>query len=326
VKATLGAIVVISTLPNLSPAYWTSPDDSPAFFSTALHRRYLTPGENVLVLPYGIRGNSMLWQAETGMYFRMAGGYAGPILPEYKQWLIVNVFMNPSYIPDRGAQLLAFMAHHSVSTIAVVDNDVSEKAWHALASSCCVATASAGGVTLYRAAPDALARYASVTALQMEQQADSVLFDTLLLAADRWLARGDSLAGLTPLQAQRRGLLPASWITGPTEAGGSIIENPVEDSSGRYFLNAWIGPMADGRPSVGVYGSYAALEPIIARYQHSAAQVYFPYPRELRAPQPPDSRGLMVIVLDRAQLESAARQVHISPASSASAVTPSNRP
>jgi len=43
-----------------------------------------------------------------------------------------------------------------------------------------------------------------------------------------------------------------------------------------------------------------------------AAHIYFPYPRDLRAPQAPDSRGLMVIVFDRAQLESAARLVRIS--------------
>jgi hypothetical protein len=65
--------------------------------------------------------------------------------------------------------------------------------------------------------------------------------------------------------------------------------------------------MSDGRPSVGVFGSYAALEPIVARYRQSAAHIYFPYPRDLSASQPPDSRGLMVMVFDRAQLESAAR-------------------
>src|SRR5215469_11323419 len=308
-KAALAAIVVISTMPNLSAAYWTSANDTPAFFSSDLYRRYIAPRENLLILPYGIRGNSMLWQAETGMYFNMVGGYSGPLLPGYKDWLIVNAFMSPSYVPDAGAQLKAFMESHGVSTIAVVDSDVSAKAWHALASSCCVATTDAGGVTLYRATPATLAPYASVTALQMEQQADSLLFDTLLLATDRWLTTGNSLADLTPLRAQDKGLLPASWITGPTEGGWAIVEDPVADTSGRDRLNVWMGPMRDGRPTVGVFGSYAGLEPIIARYQSSAAHIYFPYPRDLGENPPADLRGLMVIVFDRAQLGTAARAV-----------------
>ncbi|MGH7925798.1 MAG: hypothetical protein ACREQH_14535, partial [Candidatus Binatus sp.] len=281
----------------------------------ALHRRYLRPGENVLVLPFGTRGSSMLWQAETGMYFRMVGGWTGIVPQEFRNWLIVRAFSNPAYIPDGSAQLHAFMAHHAVSTIAVVDNDADAKAWHALASSCCDATASAGGVTLYRAAPEALAPYAPITALQMAQQADSILFDTLLLAADRWLAVGNNLASLTPLQAQEHGQLSASWVTGPTHEGVAILENPVVDSSGRYFLNAWLGPMPGGRVSVGVFGSYAAVEPIIARYRHSAVHIYFPYPRDLRVAPPPDTHGLMVIVFDRGQLESAARLVHVGPGS-----------
>lgn len=306
-KRALAAIVVVSTMPSLSPAYWTSTNDTPKFFSTDLYRRYLTPGENLLILPYGIRGNSMLWQAETGMYFNMVGGYSGPLLPGYKDWLIVNAFMSPSYVPDAGAQLSAFMARHGVRTIAVVDSDVSAQAWHDLASSCCVASASIGGVTLYHAQPATLAPFVNVTGLQMEQHADSVLFDALLLATDRWLADGNSLADLTPRRAQDKGLIPASWITGPTEGGWAIVEDPVEDTTGRYRLNAWMGQMSDGRPSVGVFGSYAALEPMIALYRQNAAHIYFPYPRDLGAAPPSDLRGLMVMVFDRTQLESAAR-------------------
>jgi hypothetical protein len=322
VKVALAATIVVSTLPNLSAAYWTRADDSPAFFTTALHRRYLAPGENVLVLPFGIRGSSMLWQAETGMYFRTVGGWTGLLPPEFRNWPIVSAFLNATYIPDPGAQLSAFMAHHAVSTIAVVDGDADAKAWHALASACCVAKGSAGGVTLYHLAPGALAPhaavtalqpYAAVTTLQMEQQADSMLFDTLLLAADRWLSEGNSLARLTPVEVQQHGLLPASWLTGPTMAGGSILDNPVTDSSGRYYCGAWLGPMRDGRPSVGVFGPYAALEPIIARYRLSAAHIYFPYPHELLAPEvappQPDTRALMVIVFDRAQIAASARLV-----------------
>jgi hypothetical protein len=46
----------------------------PAFITGGLYRRYLKPGEIVVVVSQ--RGNAgMLFQADTGFYFRIAGGY-----------------------------------------------------------------------------------------------------------------------------------------------------------------------------------------------------------------------------------------------------------
>ena len=316
VKVVLAALIVISMLPNLSAGYWTRPDDSPPFFTTALHRQYLAPGENVLILPFGIRGSSMLWQAETAMYFKMVGGYTATLPPEFREWPIADTFFAAAYLPDAGAQLRAFMAHHAVNTVVVADNDPDAQAWHTLASACCAKQQSVGGATVYRVAPDALKPYAQATAAEMRQRADSLLFDTLLLAADRWLSDGNSLAGLTPLDAQEKGLLPGSWLTGPTAAGWVIQENPVIDPSRRYYLGAWLGPMADGHASVGVYGSYAALEPIIDRFRQKAVSVYFPYPKRLDAvgydTGLADIHGLMVIEFERKQLVTVAAQIRAS--------------
>ena len=43
--------------------------------------RVLTPGEVVLVLPFGGLGHGMLWQAEADFRFRQAGGYLRPDPP-----------------------------------------------------------------------------------------------------------------------------------------------------------------------------------------------------------------------------------------------------
>jgi hypothetical protein len=49
-------------------------DDIPAFFAQGTYRQYLQPGENVVILSH--RGNSMLlFQAQTGFYFNVAGGF-----------------------------------------------------------------------------------------------------------------------------------------------------------------------------------------------------------------------------------------------------------
>src|SRR5436309_9903181 len=41
--------------------------DTPVFFVGGQYRTLLPRGANVLVVPYGDRGNSMLWQATTGL-------------------------------------------------------------------------------------------------------------------------------------------------------------------------------------------------------------------------------------------------------------------
>ncbi len=53
----------------------------PAFFSDGMYRRYLSPGEIVVVVSR--RGNAgMLFQAETGFYFRIAGGFINASLSQ----------------------------------------------------------------------------------------------------------------------------------------------------------------------------------------------------------------------------------------------------
>ena len=74
VRVLAGLVVVASIVPNLSTNFWTSPIDVPPFFNDTLYAKFLSPGETVVVLPYGYAGDNMLWQIESGWYFRMAGG------------------------------------------------------------------------------------------------------------------------------------------------------------------------------------------------------------------------------------------------------------
>jgi hypothetical protein len=75
------ALSAAMLFPHVATGLWGGTEPNPAFFSGNAYRRYLTRGETVLVMPYGWNGDSMLWQAETGFYFRMPGGYLGHIAP-----------------------------------------------------------------------------------------------------------------------------------------------------------------------------------------------------------------------------------------------------
>jgi hypothetical protein len=88
-------LVLVSLLPNSSAHFWGRDLKSmiaPPFFSHGLYRRYLAKGETMMVPPsnWGAGSDGMLWQAETGMYFRLAIGYL-PFAPEgFYDWPIVT--------------------------------------------------------------------------------------------------------------------------------------------------------------------------------------------------------------------------------------------
>jgi hypothetical protein len=85
---TRGALTVV--LPALAmlalmPAFWRAdytvkPERWP-FFTQQLYKVCFPRNENVLIFPYGTRSDEMLWQAESGFWFRMAEGYLQPYPP-----------------------------------------------------------------------------------------------------------------------------------------------------------------------------------------------------------------------------------------------------
>jgi hypothetical protein len=80
-KWALAAASIAFLVPNIGSGQWRWNLPNPAFFTTHEYRTYIRRGETVLVLPWGYNGMSMLWQAETGMWFRMTGGYLTPQPP-----------------------------------------------------------------------------------------------------------------------------------------------------------------------------------------------------------------------------------------------------
>ena len=284
------AALAIAFAPNPSARFWITPVELPAFFASGGYRQYLTPGETVIILPYGAGGPSMLWQAESKMYFRMAGGWTSIMPREYQSWPVVNALMYRSTIPGFTDQLKAFMAHHDATAIIVADS--ARPLWDPLMARLGLAPTATGGVEIYRLTPAELAPWSGVTALEMERRCDAARFDALVTAADGYLAQGGSLDQLSPRRAEALGLLPAH----------SASDADVRTGNGLY-----LGALGDGLIGVGVVGSYEALQPLIAKYRGDAARVYFPYPHELSAaPRGDLFMRQMVIGFDRAGLARAA--------------------
>ncbi len=121
-RTALGCLVVVSLFPNVFSGLWDAHPENPTFFTQRLYQKYFKPDENLVALPYGINGCSMLWQAETGFYFRLSGGYlslGGP----YARQPIPEAFYSGVRPAHYRKKLAAFAKRYHVSAIIVPDAD-----------------------------------------------------------------------------------------------------------------------------------------------------------------------------------------------------------
>jgi hypothetical protein len=70
----LPGLAVLLLVPNPGAGVWTTTFSVPAFFTSAVYRTCLTGNEIVLPEPVGSGGQAILWQAENGFHYRLAGG------------------------------------------------------------------------------------------------------------------------------------------------------------------------------------------------------------------------------------------------------------
>ncbi len=109
---------VILILPNVTRRSYGGTPDNPRFFTAHTYKRYLTPGENLLALPYGLNGVSMLWQAETGFDFRMAEGYVSRVTPApfNADPTVAQMLAN---VPPPAPSLGTFIRLHAVKHVVI---------------------------------------------------------------------------------------------------------------------------------------------------------------------------------------------------------------
>jgi hypothetical protein len=150
-RLVLGILVVVSLLPN--PWHLRGQEvDTPVFFSNGIYRQWLAPNEIVLVLPYGLAGNSMLWQAQSDMYFRMQGGYVSTQIPDaFRGEQIVQSLEHNVCFENCAEQFLAFVDEHQVGAVVVPERY--EREWAEFLSRMPSAPIRVGGVALYQLAP-----------------------------------------------------------------------------------------------------------------------------------------------------------------------------
>jgi hypothetical protein len=263
------AAVVVCMLPNLSAAYWVYPTPIPAFVSTGLYRDYLKRGETVLILPFWPDNKSMLWQAETRMYFNMAQG-PGPWPINIRNWPILNAFSEQTYLPDAAEQMRAYLVDRGVNTIIVDDSAL--PTWQRLMSTLGVPQTKIGGVTLYKL-PLRPEKEPALTLTTMRTQFDRERFATVLIRLDQFLSHGGKMDDLLAVNAPELGLIPADSLIGPAQYWDELrvpVNERLKEMQYGIGLLTWNGSVVVGE---------TAWDPIakelVERYGATASQVFF---------------------------------------------------
>jgi hypothetical protein len=137
-----------SVFPNATGLAWATHVDAPALLKDGRVQRYVRPGSTVIALPFGINGNSMLWQVQSGFSFRLAGGYASFALPAgYSNLKVIEELMGRP--PRRGhlGRLCSFIRWTGASTILLREHAPGD--WHPTLAALKVDPVHDGGFAIY---------------------------------------------------------------------------------------------------------------------------------------------------------------------------------
>ncbi len=299
-KCMAAAVIVASIAPNPHASFWVSKLDIPAFFTDRTYATELEPREIILPLPWGQRGNSMYWQLQSGMYFRMAGGWTGISPFEFNRMPVAKYFYGGIDLPEPADQLKAYIARFGVQAVIADPKEANFESFKRTLDSLGVAALNEKGVWIYKIRRDSFAAYAKLPPAQVEARADALRFDTILEGAGKYLAAGHDLSKLSALELKRLDLIPRDWL--------------VDDAPHAYF--DWqIAPVPGGQVAIVIVGSYEGVRPLIERYRATASEIDYPAP----ARWTPDSRPRLdvikplLVTFDAAHLAAAAQALRDSP-------------
>jgi hypothetical protein len=294
------AVIVVSLAPNLHASFWVSPLDIPAFFTDRTYAAELQPREIILPLPWGQRGNSMYWQLQSDMYFRMAGGWTGISPFEFARMPVANYFYGGSDLPEASDQLKAYIARFGVQAVIADPKEADFATFKQTLDSLGVAGLNEKGVWVYKIPADSFGAYAKLPGAQVEARANALRFDAILEAAQKYLADGHELSKLSPLELKRLDLLPRDWLV---------------DAAPDAYMDWQIGPAPGGQVGIIIVGSYEGVRPLIGRYGGVASEIDYPAPTRWTPDSQPrlDVIKPLLVTFDSVHLFAAAEKLRDSP-------------
>ena len=300
-KCVAAAVIVASIAPNPHASFWISSLDLPAFFTDRTYATELEPREVVLPLPWGQKGNSMYWQSQSEMYFRMAGGYTGEFPPfEFARMPVANYFYGGIDLPEAADQLKAYIARFGVQAVIADPNEANFESFKQTLDALGIGSLSEKGVWIYKIPRDSFAAYAQLPAAQVEARANALRFDAILEAAGKYVADGHDLSKISALELKRLDLIPRDWLV---------------DATPHAYFDWQIEPAPGGGVDIVIVGSYEGVRPLLERYRATASEIEYPAPTRWTpdARPPLDVIKPLLVTFDTAHLVTAAQRLRDSP-------------
>jgi len=149
IRIMLGFLAVLLLLPNRHYVLHVPQQvDTPAFFAASTLETYVKPGDTLLILPFSIQGTTILWQAQTNMYFKMVGGYISSYVPQdYRQWAAAKRMLGNEPGLDFASQLKPFLSFYHVKGIVLAPE--AQAKWRGPIAELGIAAKDVGGVLFY---------------------------------------------------------------------------------------------------------------------------------------------------------------------------------
>jgi hypothetical protein len=155
----LAGFAVILLYPNTHGPWFHNAVQEPDFFASGAYRAAIPEGSNALVLPFGPLGDSMLWQADSGFWFRMPVGNVGVRPPpEFGAWPAMNAFYSGNSADTTDEQVNQYLGANGVRTVVVPDGTPGE--WDRIFATL-GPPRHVDDMTVYTVPPEILRRYAN---------------------------------------------------------------------------------------------------------------------------------------------------------------------
>ena len=124
-RVLLAAAAIVTLVPNLSWGAWSRRPQVPVLFTSGTYRQCIPRNSNVIVFPVGPRGDSMIWQAVSGFWFRIAGGYIAPTVPpSFTHPPSIQHLTTADNPNEVTVEAVRELAHLKGATLAIVDAHV----------------------------------------------------------------------------------------------------------------------------------------------------------------------------------------------------------
>jgi hypothetical protein len=116
-SAVLAVLVLLPDVPYTDAAISTV--NTPAFFLNGDYKNTLGRNDIVLMLPFCLHGNSMIWQAESDMFFRMAAAWTGPLPEEFANERAYALFGEDGLTPIGTEEVRSFISRYHVNDVII---------------------------------------------------------------------------------------------------------------------------------------------------------------------------------------------------------------